>query len=244
MCCSTWLTDFRSVTTAAARYQQLSLNPQKLAGQCGKLKCCLNFELDTYLDALQDFPRTDTKLQTEKGIASCQKVDIFKRLMWFTYENDSINWHKLTVEQVKEILELNAKNELIPSLEEYSAELQPTKAVSFEVAQESITRFDEVKPRRKKQKSKTNSSENKTENKKEIEKNNEQESSISSSNQKENRNKESKNQVKTEIKKEEKREEKNIPQEQNTQPKQKRKPKFKNQNKNFNKKGNPKTEKE
>lgn len=244
LCCSTWLTDFRSVTTAAARYQQLSLNPQKPAGQCGKLKCCLNFELDTYLDALQDFPRTDTKLQTEKGVASCQKVDIFKRLMWFTYENDSINWHKLTVEQVKEILELNAKNELIPSLEEYSAELQPTKAVSFEVAQESITRFDEVKPRRKKQKSKSNSSENKTENKKEIEKNNEQESSISSSNQKENRNKESKNQVKTEIKKEEKREEKNIPQEQNTQPKQKRKPKFKNQNKNFNKKGNPKTEKE
>ena len=73
LCCSTWLTDFRSVTTAAARYQQLSLNPQKLAGQCGKLKCCLNYELDTYLDALKDFPPADVKLQTEKGIAFCQK---------------------------------------------------------------------------------------------------------------------------------------------------------------------------
>jgi len=78
LCCSTWLTDFRTVTTGAARYQQLSLNPQKLAGQCGKLKCCLNYELDAYLDALQDFPKTDIKLQTEKGIAVCQKIDIFQ----------------------------------------------------------------------------------------------------------------------------------------------------------------------
>jgi cell fate regulator YaaT (PSP1 superfamily) len=78
LCCSTWLTDFRSVNTSAARYQQLSLNPQKLAGQCGKLKCCLNYELDTYLDALQGFPDFDTKLQTEKGMAICQKQDIFK----------------------------------------------------------------------------------------------------------------------------------------------------------------------
>ena len=78
LCCSTWLTDFRSVSTSAARYQQLSLNPLKLAGQCGKLKCCLNYELDTYLDALKDFPKTEIKLQTEKGIAVCQKTDIFK----------------------------------------------------------------------------------------------------------------------------------------------------------------------
>lgn len=75
LCCSTWLTDFRSVSTSAARYQQLSLNPLKLAGQCGKLKCCLNYELDTYLDALKDFPKSDVKLYTEKGKAVCQKTD-------------------------------------------------------------------------------------------------------------------------------------------------------------------------
>ena len=78
LCCSSWLTDFRTVSTSAARYQQLSLNPLKLAGQCGKLKCCLNYELDAYLDALKEFPKTDTKLYTEKGTAVCQKTDIFK----------------------------------------------------------------------------------------------------------------------------------------------------------------------
>ncbi|MDO4880584.1 MAG: regulatory iron-sulfur-containing complex subunit RicT [Capnocytophaga sp.] len=234
LCCSTWLTDFRSVTTAAARYQQLSLNPQKLAGQCGKLKCCLNFELDTYLDALQDFPRTDTKLQTEKGIASCQKVDIFKRLMWFTYENDFINWHKLTVDQVKEIMELNAKNELIPSLEDYSAELLPSKGINFEVAQESITRFDEVKSRKKKSKNKNNSADKK----KEVVKNKEQNTLPPKT--KEDKNKEQKNLPKTEKKPEEK----INSQEQKAKPKPNKKPKFKNQNKNFNKKGNPKNEKE
>src|SRR6056300_1422258 len=78
LCCSTWLTDFRTVSTAAARYQQLSINPQKLAGQCGKLKCCLNFELDAYRKALKNFPKTEIKLHTQKGVAVCQKIDIFK----------------------------------------------------------------------------------------------------------------------------------------------------------------------
>ena len=154
--CSTWLTEFRSVTTAAARYQQLSLNPQKLAGQCGKLKCDLNFELDCYLEALRDFPRTDTKLLTEKGIASCQKVDIFKRLMWFTYEGDFINWHKLTVDQVKEILELNKQKLTVPSLEEYISEEEDTtqKVSPMDNSQEgSLTRFDE-KPKKRKNKKK------------------------------------------------------------------------------------------
>lgn len=154
--CSTWLTEFRSVTTSAARYQQLSLNPQKLAGQCGKLKCDLNFELDCYLEALRDFPRTDTKLLTEKGIASCQKVDIFKRLMWFTYEGDFINWHKLTVDQVKEILELNKQKQTVPSLEEYITEEEDTtqKVSTMDNSQEgSLTRFDE-KPKKRKNKKK------------------------------------------------------------------------------------------
>ena len=104
LCCSTWLTDFRTVSTAAARYQQLSLNPQKLAGQCGKLKCCLNFELDAYRKALKSFPKIDAKLHTEKGIAVCQKIDIFKGHMWYAYKGDWMTWHLLSNEQASEIV--------------------------------------------------------------------------------------------------------------------------------------------
>lgn len=148
LCCSTWLTDFRSVSTASARYQQLSLNPQKLAGQCGKLKCCLNYELDLYLETLRDFPATDTKLKTEKGQAFCQKADIFKGMMWFSYRDDPSNWHRLTTEQVNEIVEINAANKKVTSLEEYSAENTRDSTLLFEnsVGQDSLTRFD--KPRR------------------------------------------------------------------------------------------------
>lgn len=151
LCCSTWLTDFRSVSTSAARYQQLSLNPQKLAGQCGKLKCCLNYELDVYLDALKDFPSQDTKLHTEKGLAFCQKSDIFKGKFWFSYKEDPANWHVLSKEQVKEILEKNKKKEKVASLEEYALEnlVELEERVVFEnvVGQDSLTRFD--KPKRK-----------------------------------------------------------------------------------------------
>lgn len=151
LCCSTWLTDFRSVSTSAARYQQLSLNPQKLAGQCGKLKCCLNYELDTYLDALKEFPKTDVKLQTEKGKAVCQKIDIFQGLMWFTYEGEWTNWHKLTINQVNEIIEINKKGRKIVSLEEYATELLADTKTEFEnvVGQDSLTRFDNPKRKKK-----------------------------------------------------------------------------------------------
>ncbi len=151
LCCSTWLTDFRSVSTSAARYQQLSLNPQKLAGQCGKLKCCLNYELDSYLDALKDFPKTDIKLQTEKGIAVCQKTDIFKGHMWYAYEGEWMNWHKLTTEQANEIIELNAKKKKVVSLEEYAEELIEDTKNDFEnvVGQDSLTRFDSPKHKKK-----------------------------------------------------------------------------------------------
>ena len=151
LCCSTWLTDFRSVSTSAARYQQLSLNPQKLAGQCGKLKCCLNYELDTYLDALKDFPKSDVKLLTEKGKAVCQKTDIFKRHMWFAYEGEWMNWFKLTVDQANEILALNTKKKKAQSLEEYAAELIEDTKVEFEnvVGQDSLTRFDSPKRKNK-----------------------------------------------------------------------------------------------
>ncbi|MFS4483581.1 stage 0 sporulation family protein [Hyunsoonleella sp. 2307UL5-6] len=151
LCCSTWLTDFRSVSTSAARYQQLSLNPQKLAGQCGKLKCCLNYELDTYLDALKAFPKTDIKLKTDKGIAVCQKTDIFKGHMWYAYEGEWMNWHKITTEQANEIIVLNKQNKTVTSLEEYALDLvEDTKAV-FEnvVGQDSLTRFDSPKRNKK-----------------------------------------------------------------------------------------------
>lgn len=151
LCCSTWLTDFRSVSTSAARYQQLSLNPQKLAGQCGKLKCCLNYELDSYLDALKEFPKTDVKLITEKGKAVCQKIDIFQGLMWFTYEGEWTNWHKLTNKQVNEIIELNKQNEKAVSLEEYASDLLADTKTEFEnvVGQDSLTRFDSPKRKKK-----------------------------------------------------------------------------------------------
>jgi len=148
LCCSTWLTDFRSVSTSAARYQQLSLNPQKLAGQCGKLKCCLNYELDTYLDALKSFPKTDTKLFTKKGTAVCQKTDIFKGHMWYAYEGEWMNWHKITTEQASEIIELNKQNKKIASLEEYALDvLEEDTKTEFEnvVGQDSLTRFDSPK---------------------------------------------------------------------------------------------------
>ena len=156
LCCSTWLTDFRSVNTSAARYQQLSLNPQKLAGQCGKLKCCLNYELDTYLDALKHIPDMDTKLYTEKGDAFCQKIDIFKELMWFSYANSPAHWHVLPVSQVQEILAINKKKERVASLEEFVVEVvsQVEKTYQNVVGQDSLTRFDQPKSKNKKRNNK------------------------------------------------------------------------------------------
>lgn len=156
LCCSTWLTDFRSVNTSAARYQQLSLNPQKLAGQCGKLKCCLNYELDTYMDALQHFPDFDTKLITEKGDAICQKQDIFKGLMWFAYTNNFANWHVLKVEQVNEIIAENKQKKKVSSLEDYVLEVteEPEKDFNNAVGQESLTRFDQPKKKKRPKKRK------------------------------------------------------------------------------------------
>ena len=156
LCCSTWLTDFRSVSTSAARYQQLSLNPLKLAGQCGKLKCCLNYELDAYLDALKSFPKTDIKLFTEKGVAVCQKTDIFKGHMWYAYEGEWMNWHKLTTYQANEIIELNKNKEKVGSLEEYASELIDDTKMAFEnvVGQDSLTRFDSPKRKNKRRNNK------------------------------------------------------------------------------------------
>jgi len=148
LCCSTWLTNFKTVSTAAARYQNLSLNTLKLAGQCGKLKCCLNYELDTYLDALKDIPDRIEALQTEVGIARHQKTDIFKKLMWFSYANQE-DWIPLKVDRVKEIMAMNKKGEKPVNLKDEAVELKTTAIVEkvhdYEnvVGQDSLTRLDD-----------------------------------------------------------------------------------------------------
>jgi cell fate regulator YaaT (PSP1 superfamily) len=106
LCCSTWLTDFKTVNTGAARYQNLSINQTKLSGQCGRLKCCLNYELDTYMDGLKAFPSGADKIEVAKGIAMLQKRDIFKNLMWYTLPGSS-KQYPLTIDRVKEIQALN-----------------------------------------------------------------------------------------------------------------------------------------
>ena len=147
LCCSSWLTDFRTVSTSAARYQQLSLNPLKLAGQCGKLKCCLNYELDSYLDALKEFPEMDgKKLQTKKGDAFLQKTDIFKRTMWFSYRSDPGVFIPLDLKTVHSILELNAKGEvpeaLTPAVKVIDKIIITEPNFENVVGQDSLTRFD------------------------------------------------------------------------------------------------------
>lgn len=156
LCCSTWLTDFKTVSTAAARYQNLSLNTLKLAGQCGKLKCCLNYELDTYMDALKGIPQQVDRLETERGVARLQKTDIFKKLMWFSYQDEE-NWVPLLADRVKEIKELNRKGQKPEDLAELAAEVvaaAPSKILDYEnvVGQDSLTRLDERNRRKNKNK--------------------------------------------------------------------------------------------
>lgn len=129
LCCSTWLTDFKSVSTGAARYQNLSLNPSKLSGQCGRLKCCLNYELDTYMEALRDIPEVKV-LKTEKGDARLQKTDIFRRIMWFGFAEET-NWYALDVDRVNEVLAMNKKGEVPPSLLEEEEEVQLNEGTLF-----------------------------------------------------------------------------------------------------------------
>jgi cell fate regulator YaaT (PSP1 superfamily) len=151
LCCSTWLTSFKSVTTNAARYQEISLNPQKLAGQCGKLKCCLNYELDAYLDAQQDFPSTSIPLETEDGTFYHFKTDVFKRLMWFSSSRDSIGKVvMLSVDKVKEIIELNKSGSRVKKIDDevVMPEAAPEIGYSNVVEEGSLTRFDEKSAKR------------------------------------------------------------------------------------------------
>jgi len=142
LCCSTWLTGFQSVTTNAARIQQLSPNPQKLAGQCSKLKCCLNYEYAAYVDALKHFPDNQIKLKTRKGEAFYQKSDVHKGLMWYSYFNDPTNLLALSIDKVKEIIEDNRKGKMPEKLEDFAQKKEQRVEYGNLVGQDDLTRFD------------------------------------------------------------------------------------------------------
>jgi cell fate regulator YaaT (PSP1 superfamily) len=154
LCCSTWLTDFKSVNTAAARYQNLSINQTKLSGQCGRLKCCLNYELDTYLDALQHFPDNCDQIQVAKGNAYLIKKDIFKNLMWYTLP-DSNKQYPLTIERVLKIKSLNRQGVIPDELEAVEITSQKVKEVEPEfvdvVGQISLRSLEKADKKRKQQ---------------------------------------------------------------------------------------------
>ena len=120
LCCSSWLTNFQSVSTTAARTQQLSLNPQKLAGQCGKLKCCLNFEQATYAEEIKKFPDPKLRLLSKKGKAIYNKIDIFKKIVWYTYAGDNSTMFAIPLEKVNEIIDMNKKNQLPDDFESFA----------------------------------------------------------------------------------------------------------------------------
>jgi cell fate regulator YaaT (PSP1 superfamily) len=162
LCCSTWLTDFKTVSTSAARYQNLSLNTLKLAGQCGKLKCCLNYELDTYMDALKHIPDNVNYLKTLKGDARLQKTDIFKKQMWFSYPREE-SWIAVPLARVKEIQQMN-KDGVLPDdlLVFVEVEKEVIKALDYEnvVGQDSLTRLDERNRNNNKKKNNKNRNKN------------------------------------------------------------------------------------
>ena len=150
LCCSTWLSDFKNVATSAARYQNLSLNPSKLSGQCGRLKCCLNYELETYMEALEDIPKVEGPLLTEKGEATLQKTDIFRKIMWFGFAAEN-TWYPLNVERVNQILSLNREGKKPASLDlDVLAEKVPLETLNSD-----LTRMDQkFKGKSKKKKKK------------------------------------------------------------------------------------------
>ncbi len=148
LCCSRYITDFQSITTAAARCQDLSLNPQKLAGQCSKLKCCINYEAPVYIDAKEHLPNITEPLKLEDGDITLVKTDLLKRIMWFTYDSkDSSEAYPVDVDKINEIIKLNKEGKLGKSI----ATVPKEKIIDFKSAagEDSITRFDEVKKKRK-----------------------------------------------------------------------------------------------
>lgn len=159
LCCSTWLSDFKSVSTSAARYQNLSLNPSKLSGQCGRLKCCLNYELDTYMQALEDIPKIETPLLTEKGVAKLQKTDIFRKIMWFGYDEEN-TWHPINISRVNEILKLNKAGKKPSSLQEDDIPDKVESAINSDLERMDNKFKSKSKKRNKKRKNRNNKNKN------------------------------------------------------------------------------------
>ena len=161
LCCSTWLSDFKSVPTSAARYQNLSLNPTKLSGQCGRLKCCLNYELDTYKEVLSDIPKIEKPLQTESGVAFLQKTDIFRKIMWFGFKDDH-DWHAVPVARVNEIQALNKEGKKPASLtlNEVQETSQQTTGINADLVAMDRKFGGTKKKKKKKRKGKNRPSQN------------------------------------------------------------------------------------
>ncbi len=150
LCCASWLTNFISVTTAAARYQEVSLNPQKLAGQCGKLKCCLNYEVTSYVDAQKDFPSREIVLKGKEGNAWHQKTDIYRGIYWYSHESQSsTSLIPISVERVSEIIELNRKGIFPEKLIEIDSSNSSRSEFNDVIGQDSLTRFEDKTPRKK-----------------------------------------------------------------------------------------------
>lgn len=147
LCCSSWISNFVSVTTNSARYQEISLNPQKLAGQCGKLKCCLNYELDCYIDAQKNFPPTNIQIETEKGNYNYLKADIFKGIFWYVKENNQPGgMMAVSVDKVKEIQRMNRSGKKIAQLTNEAVVAVEPEGHTYHnsVGLESIERFDQT----------------------------------------------------------------------------------------------------
>lgn len=157
LCCATWLTQFQSVSTNAARNQQLSLNPQKLAGQCSKLKCCINYENDCYTDALQQMTDSCVDLQTRKGKASFQKMDVLRKMLGYSYAENSHQIIMISLERARQIIEMNRKKEIPEELEDDTQLYLSQQAADRQIdnnLEDSLTRFD--KPEKKKKKKRKN----------------------------------------------------------------------------------------
>lgn len=168
LCCSTWLTDLKAVSTSAARYQNLSLNPSKLSGQCGRLKCCLNYELDTYMAVLQDIPKVEKALKTKKGSALLMRTDIFRKIMYFGYKGEN-TWHPVDIQRVVEIQKLNSRGQFPEQLTEYDISFeQKQKSLDADTNSTDLDALDRKykskkkskKPKRKPQRFKKNNNEN------------------------------------------------------------------------------------
>ncbi len=157
LCCSTFITNFVSVSTSAARYQDISLNPQKLAGQCGKLKCCLNYEVDAYIDAQKDFPSANIPLNTGEGMLYHQKTDIFGSAMYYSFDKEGKGTLiKLPVKRIKEIITMNRKGVIPPKANDAEEEKPQDIKYTDGVGEESLNRFDEKKQKKRRSKNKNN----------------------------------------------------------------------------------------